>query len=416
MKKLKNIGTLLIAIIVVFSLCVTVYAADPAVTFENGKIFAFAPGSVYTDTDLFDGFKGVMPGDVITETVVFTNNADDYDYVNLYIRAVLHDENGNPISVKVLEELTADERRGENSELEYMKDFLSQLTLKVWKGDKATGKLIYEASPDETDGLSDNKFLGKYYAGENVTLTAELTVPITLGNEYADRIGEVDWVFLIEGFNETQLTVRKIWDDDGVDRPENITIDLLKDGERYSQVILDQDNQWTYTWDELDKDYNWTVAEETVPDGYDVTYTTEGNIVTITNTKEAPPTPPAEPIDLTVKKVWDDDGKDRPDSVRVTLYNGKQAVEVVTLSAENDWTYTWYDLDGNGNWQIIETSIPKGYVPSYSYSNGVITITNTERLIQTGQLNWPIAVMFGLGILFITLGIILICKKKKDRA
>ena len=32
-------------------------------------------------------------------------------------------------------------------------------------------------------------------------LEAVLTVPAGLGNEYAYRVGEVDWVFTVEGFN-----------------------------------------------------------------------------------------------------------------------------------------------------------------------------------------------------------------------
>ena len=75
-----------------------------------------------------------------------------------------------------------------------MEDFLSQLSMKVYNGKK----LIYEASPDELDGLKNNVLLGKFYEGRGTTLTVELKVPETLGSEYAGRIGEVDWVFIAE--------------------------------------------------------------------------------------------------------------------------------------------------------------------------------------------------------------------------
>ena len=44
---------------------------------------------------------------------------------------------------------------------------------------------------------------------------------------------------------------------------------------------------------------------------------------------------------------------------------------------------------------VLETNIPKGYVPSYSVSadGTVVTITNSKSLIQTGQLNWPVWVL-----------------------
>ena len=36
----------------------------------------------------------------------------------------------------------------------------------------------------------------------SMTLNVELAVDIEMGNEYADRIGEVDWVFVIEERND----------------------------------------------------------------------------------------------------------------------------------------------------------------------------------------------------------------------
>lgn len=150
----KSILSLLLAVATMLSFSVTAFAAESSVTFEDGKIVAFEPGSVYTDTDLFDNFKGVMPGDVRTEEVTIQNNTKDCDYIKVYMRAVLHDETGNPISDKVLAELQADERREATSELEYMYDFLSQLSMKVWNG----STLIYEESPDKLDGLTENVY------------------------------------------------------------------------------------------------------------------------------------------------------------------------------------------------------------------------------------------------------------------
>ena len=114
-------------------------------------------------------------------------------------------------------------------------------------------------------------------------------------------------------------------------------------------------------------------------------------------------------------KEWSsDDGKDRPDSVTVTLYNGETAYDTVRLGAWNNWRYSWKDLNAYGNWQVIETNIPKGYVPSYRVSNGVVTITNTRSLIQTGQLNWPIWVLGGAGLVLVSLGGAILVKKKRE--
>ena len=81
-----------------------------------------------------------------------------------------------------------------------MKDFLSQLKMDVYNGDA----LIFSASPNELDGLSENVLLGTFRKGESSTLTVELSVPVDLSNEYAHRVGEVDWVFLTEEFDDPQ--------------------------------------------------------------------------------------------------------------------------------------------------------------------------------------------------------------------
>ena len=119
-------------------------------------------------------------------------------------------------------------------------------------------------------------------------------------------------------------------------------------------------------------------------------------------------------MDLTVRKAWNDNGFGRPEFVTVTLYNGERAVDTVTLSAANGWSYTWRNLAEYDSWQIVESNIPKGYVPYYSARYGTVTITNTATLIQTGQLNWPVWVLGGAGLALIALGGAIFVKKKKQ--
>lgn len=388
------------------AMCITAFAKEPSITFNGfADGFDFQPGSEYTETDLFGSFKNVMPGDTVTETITFTNAADDCDFVYLYMRAEPHDETTNPLSSGVAARET----------VASMADFLSQLSMRVWNG----AELIYEASPDETDGLTENKFLGMFRTGETATLRVELVVPIEMSNEYANRAGEVDWVFHVEAYNESQLSVRKLWSDgNAAHADDSITVNLLRDGEVADSQELNAENGWAFTFDRLLEGHVWTVEEAEVPEGYTVSYDTVGTMTTITNTRiETPPEPPQppEPVDITARKVWSgNDGKERPDSVTVTLYDGEVAYESVRLGAWNNWTHTWEELSASGNWQVIETNIPKGYVPSYRVSGDVVTITNTRSLIQTGQLNWPIAVLGGTGLVLIFLGLVVLTKRKKE--
>ena len=403
-KSCKAVFSLVLMLLIVMSLSSTAYAAAPSITFKGFTSgFDFQPGSEYTETDLFNSFKNVMPGDTVTETITFTNSASDCDFVNLYMRAEAHDETANPLSPKVAEKET----------VAAMTEFLSKLSMKVWNGTE----LIYDAAPNELGGLGSNKFLGTFRSGETATLKVELSVPIDLDNKFADRIGEVDWIFHVEAYNESQLSVRKVWSDGSANHTnDSITVNLLKDGKVEKSQVLNAENNWAYTFDRLAEGHTWTAEEAAVPAGYTVSYKTEGTETTITNTKnDTPSTPPTYPLDITVHKVWsNDNGKARPSSVTVTLYNGDIAYDRVRLSAHNNWTYTWKDPNAYGNWQVTETNIPKGYVPSYSVSGNIVTVTNTRSLIQTGQLNWPIWVLGGAGLALVALGGAMLVKKKKQ--
>ena len=99
----------------------------------------------------------------------------------------------------------------------------------------------------------------------------------------------------------------------------------------------------------------------------------------------------------------------------MTLYNGKTAYQTVQLSAANNWRYTWQKLAADGNWQVLETNIPRGYTPSYQAANGTVTITNTATLIQTGQPIAPILLCGGLGLLLLILGAFLLFARRKRR-
>ena len=403
-KSCKAVFSLVLMLLIVMSLSSTAYAAAPSITFKGFTSgFDFQPGSEYTETDLFNSFKNVMPGDTVTETITFTNSASDCDFVNLYMRAEAHDETANPLSPKVAEKET----------VAAMTEFLSKLSMKVWNGTE----LIYDAAPNELGGLGSNQFLGTFRSGETATLKVELSVPIDLDNKFADRIGEVDWIFHVEAYNESQLSVRKVWSDGSANHTnDSITVNLLKDGKVEKSQVLNAENNWAYTFDRLAEGHTWTAEEAAVPAGYTVSYKTEGTETTITNTKnDTPSTPPTYPLDITVHKVWsNDNGKARPSSVTVTLYNGDIAYDRVRLSAHNNWTYTWKDPNAYGNWQVTETNIPKGYVPSYSVSGNIVTVTNTRSLIQTGQLNWPIWVLGGAGLALVALGGAMLVKKKKQ--
>ena len=206
MKKLLSLVMIAAALA---ALTVPALAADAVVRREGTSgLVIETVGSGYTDTDLFGSFKNVMPGDELTEDITVKNSVNVFDYVKLYIRAVPHDEQGNPLTYDEEFE-NSDGKDKQNIEgmrdetVATMADFLAQLSMDVYLVNAdGTKQSIFSASPDKSAQLTDSVLLGTFAKGESAKIQAVLHVPAEqLGNEYANRVGEVDWLFTVEGFN-----------------------------------------------------------------------------------------------------------------------------------------------------------------------------------------------------------------------
>lgn len=172
---MKKIIALLFTFVLLLSSTVTVFAADGKVTYSgNAGNFVFEPGSDHSLTDLFPNFKGVMPGDTLTQKITVKNDADNKVKVKIYIRSLGAHEDS--------------------------KEFLSQLGLKVAKSEDNEMAYMFDAAANETAQLTDWVYLGTLYSGGEVNLDVTLNVPVELPNEYQNKIGYLDWEFMIEEF------------------------------------------------------------------------------------------------------------------------------------------------------------------------------------------------------------------------
>ncbi len=164
----------------VFIVCILVLSSMLTASADNGKVtysgnagnFIFAPGSDYSLTDLFPNFKGVMPGDTLTQQITVKNDADDKVKVDIYIRS--HGAHENSV------------------------DFLSQLHLTVKTSEENEMAYMFDAAASETAQLTDWVLLGTLYSGGEVNLDVILDVPVELDNQYQDQIGYLDWEFKVE--------------------------------------------------------------------------------------------------------------------------------------------------------------------------------------------------------------------------
>ena len=85
------------------------------------------------------------------------------------------------------------------------------------------------------------------------------------------------------------VSIKKVWDDSGYEssRPKVVAIDLLCDGEIFDTVILNEGNQWTASWEDLDAKRTWSVAEDEV-EGYTAKVSLNGGAFVITNSYVVP--------------------------------------------------------------------------------------------------------------------------------
>ena len=84
----------------------------------------------------------------------------------------------------------------------------------------------------------------------------------------------------------SRIHVLKVWKKDNKkSRPKSIEVCLLRsDGIVVDKVVLNSDNQWSTTWENLSTSYTYSVMETSVPSGYKESCTREKDTIVLTNT------------------------------------------------------------------------------------------------------------------------------------
>ena len=169
MKQIAKLCTFVLLTMLMCALTIPAFAAGTVTYDGDADKFIFAPGGEKSPTNLFGDFQNVMPGDTRTEQIVIQNDTSNKVKIKVYLRS-----------------------QGAQEDTE---DFLSQLNLTVRQKDDS---VLFAAPADETAQLTDWVYLGTVYSGGKITLDVTLEVPITLSDEYQDKVGYVDWEFKIE--------------------------------------------------------------------------------------------------------------------------------------------------------------------------------------------------------------------------
>lgn len=194
----------------------------------------------------------------------------------------------------------------------------------------------------------------------------------------------------------TEVSVTKVWIGDHPDQPQSVQVQLYGDGEPYgSPVTLSHENDWTYTWTELDGDVEWTVDEPHVPDGY-IKQIAGGAIsgYIIINTFDEPIDPSR--IIIRGSKTWNhgtNPETDFPQSITVYLKNQYGVIIAQQeISAADYWSWAFevdrYDAEGIEYIYTIDEAPILGYTKHIHGYNITNNHDSYEYIVIVGQKYW----------------------------
>ena len=241
--------------------------------------------------------------------------------------------------------------------------------------------------------------------------------------------------------------VLKVWDDDGYEtiRPQEVVVQLLRDGEVFDTQTLNEENNWRYAWDELDRHCEWDVVEKNL-ENYTVTVTRSGITFTVTNKYGLPAvdaelpiykrlvgdTPPT-PIPFTFIFSAGDESFPMPAGSLgtrkelMTLGAGSQQVGVIKFDEPGTYVYTVREINDGVEGYIYDSTV---YIVTFEVTekDGEMSVKRTIRtdtgveadaviftnsytkpenkVPNTGMLWWPVPVLLFAGLAFLTLGVI----------
>ena len=320
--------------------------------------------------------KDMSKASVFLKAIKYVNNAtpSDAQKYTFYLK----DDSGRQIQAVQNDQATVNFRELEYSKVGTYTYYLMEAD--AGNADVQYSQLVYEADVE----VKEVEISGGYKLEATVTYKIPGEGIVNGTPEFKNQVNEAAL---------TSVRVVKHWNDkESAKRPSSVKFQLYKkngtsleaQGEPV-EVSADVNGIWSYTWGNLDKNTDWDVEEVDIPDGYEIGSTfMDNNEWHITNCLKASDVPTAKTV--TVKKVWDDkDSTKRPAVVNVQLYKDRTPHgEAVTLSADNNWEFTWTDLDASAEWTVDETDVPEGYEKSIEreisedQSLTICTITNKQ--------------------------------------
>ena len=126
-----------------------------------------------------------------------------------------------------------------------------------------------------------------------------------------------------------------------------------------------------------------------------------------------------------VVKYWVGDGSGIARPVRITVDILKDGVlfDTQTLTAENNWSYSWTAEDNGSVWRVVEREIPEHYTVKVEKNKTMFLLTNTytgdtpEEVPKTGDSSvplLPVTLLSLSGMVLILTGLAVRGRREKD--
>ena len=183
---------------------------------------------------------------------------------------------------------------------------------------------------------------------------------------------------IIDKIEKTSVSGTKTWNDnnnqDGI-RPSSITVNLLANGQQVASKTVSASDNWQYSFDNLaayanGKKITYTVTEDAVA-GY--TSTVDGYNVTNNHTPAT--------VKVSGTKTWKDNNNQdgiRPSSITVNLLANGQQVASKTVSASDNWQYSFDNLAAYANGKKITYTVTEDAVAGYTSTVDGYNVTNNH--------------------------------------
>ena len=309
----------------------------------------------------FDNLAAYANGQKITYTVTenavagYTSAVDGYNVTN----------NHTPATVKVAGTKTWNDNNNQDGIRP------SSITVNLLANGRQVASKKVSAS-DNWQYSFDN--LAAYANGQKITYTVT-------ENAVAGYTSAVDGYNVTN--NHTPATVKvagtKTWNDnnnqDGI-RPSSITVNLLANGRQVASKKVSASDNWQYSFDNLAAYANGQKITYTVTENAVAGYTSAVDGYNVTN-NHTPAT-----VKVAGTKTWNDNNNQdgiRPSSITVNLLANGRQVASKTVSASDNWQYSFDNLAAYANGQKITYTVTEDAVAGYTSTVDGYNITNTHN-------------------------------------